>query len=121
MDAWFSFKTTVKSKTIEVDAKIDSDSKENTLTVSLEIVTDTPTIVTMKVDIANGSIATMNLLGLTSMTACIAACAVGASIGPLIICFNKDIKKYIKCLKSKGLDALADVAKCVVDCVLSNP
>jgi hypothetical protein len=121
MDDWFSFKTSLKGGTVGVDAKIASDSKENSLTVSLEIVTDSSATVTMKVDIGTGSITTLGVQSLTSLTACVAACAVGAAVGPLISCFNRNIKKYIACLKSKGLDAAADLAKCVVACVIGAP
>jgi hypothetical protein len=117
MDDWFSFKSTTKGRSIAVDAKLGSDSAAGELTVSLEVTSGTSTTVTIKVDINSGTVTMLGIQSLSSLHACLAACAAGAILGPLIRCFNKNIKKYLACLKSKGLDTASDAVKCALACV----
>ena len=51
------------------------------------------------------------------LTLCLLKCAGKALLGPLIECFNKDIGKYLECLRSKGLSIAIDVVACSAECV----
>ena len=42
------------------------------------------------------------------LTMCLLGCVGSALVKPLIGCFNRDIKQYLECLKSKGPSIAAD-------------
>ena len=48
---------------------------------------------------------------------CLLGCVGSALVKPLIECFNRDIQKYLECLKSKGLSIAADAVSCAIGCL----
>ena len=47
---------------------------------------------------------------------CLMACVGGVVIKPIAECFNKDVKRYVHCLKSKGLAISGEVIACAIEC-----
>jgi hypothetical protein len=76
-----------------------------------------PTEVKARVDLNDRSLTIQGLVGLTSFEACLAACGVAGIVGPLVECFDRNPRKYLDCLKSKGRSVSADVIKCAIGCV----
>ena len=55
---------------------------------------------------------------LDPMTTCLASCFVSISVKVILECFNRDVKKYIDCLKSKGPKIAPEVGACIAACLV---
>ena len=72
------------------------------------------------VDSQSGILTLNNLAGLSGIELCLAGCAVKSLIGPLVECFNRSPRRYIDCLKKKGINITKDIIKCAIDCGLGS-
>jgi hypothetical protein len=115
-----SFETLRNGHPFGVTVSLESDPFAQSFDIILDVVADdTATKLTIAVDSTNGTFNISGMNMLTSTATCLAACAVGSILKPLITCFNRDLGKYKSCLKSKGVDLLSDAVTCALGCAAS--
>ena len=116
MDMIFDF-AVASPEELRAALSVAPSSPERTeLELTVTVASDKEIVLKITVDHLNGSLQFSNLLAITPVEMCVAACAVKGVAGPLVECFDKNPTKYLNCLKKKGLSMGADVVKCVISC-----
>jgi hypothetical protein len=116
MSDLFSFNTTRNGVDYGITARLDPDTFAAKLTVFLDVRSGGQETLTLEVDPTTRQIQVLGLQGLSSHLLCLAACGIGAVMGPLVSCYDTDLSKYKACLKAKGMDMLGDAVKCALGC-----
>ena len=70
---------------------------------------------TVAVNLPAGSVS-LHMIHADPLTACLLGSAGKGLVKPLIECFDRDIQKYLACLKGKGLSVASDIASCAAGC-----
>jgi hypothetical protein len=123
METLTSFQTVRDGKQFGLTVSVEASN--NYVRLLLTILAPEPNVnpnieIRIEIDTRTGLLAVESLAGLTGVEACLAACAVKSLVGPLIECFNKNPKKYIECLKSKGIGLSKDIIECAILCGLGG-
>lgn len=77
---------------------------------------DVNTLLTVHVDLLDKNVSVNLSLVEDSLTNCLLGCAAKALLKPLIECFDKNISKYLECIRSKGLSIALNIVNCAADC-----
>lgn len=121
MEKLASFETTRDGKPFGINISFEIVEKHIRLFLEINAsqkAESQTTQIQLEVDTQNGLLTVNNLTGLSDLEICLAGCAVTSLVGPLIECFNKNPKKYIDCLKKKGISITTDIIECAIKCGL---
>jgi len=98
----------------------DEDIPEEANFVLVASVGEHSANVTFTIGLMTGALSIVGLDPADPLVKCLVACGVGASVGALIDCRTSDIKKFIKCLKKKGISIAGAALTCALQCFI-NP
>ena len=111
----FRFIVPADEVVVDVSASLNEDNGQ--FKVALRLDQDQPREITLGPPGENGLLVPKLDFGV-EFIGCLAACLVGVAVHHILECWDDDLEKFIRCLKSKGITIGEDAFKCVTRCVI---
>lgn len=94
----------------------DLPSKPSLIDFELEVKAGAKTSIVKATSRLDTPTVSINLSLTDKLGLCLLACAGKSLVSPLFECFDKDVSKYLACLRGKGFGIATDAITCSIAC-----